>query len=70
MEIRLNSSEIIIYFMRVYCFLSPSVQDVLGYSPKDILGKSCYEFIHPEDRENMMESYDQGTTPHRRNIKQ
>ncbi|XP_028399044.1 aryl hydrocarbon receptor nuclear translocator-like isoform X2 [Dendronephthya gigantea] len=42
-----------------FTFLDQSIQDVLGYSPKEILGQSCYEFIHPEDRENMRDSYDQ-----------
>ncbi len=32
-------------------YVSPSVQGVLGYVPEDLLGKSCFEILHPEDRE-------------------
>ncbi|XP_046861465.1 aryl hydrocarbon receptor nuclear translocator homolog isoform X2 [Xenia sp. Carnegie-2017] len=41
-----------------FTFLDQNVQDVLGYLPKDLLGKSCYDFVHKDDKETMMESYD------------
>ncbi|HAR20466.1 MAG TPA: hypothetical protein DCR46_07380 [Cytophagales bacterium] len=34
-------------------FVSPSVQKILGYNPKEIEGKTLFEFIHPEDRESI-----------------
>ncbi len=34
-----------------YTYVSPSVKQVLGYSPEDILDSEVYAFIHPEDRE-------------------
>lgn len=30
-------------------FASPSVKNVLGYAVEDVLGKSGFEFVHPED---------------------
>ena len=33
-----------------YIFISPSVKPVLGYEPDDLLGRSFWEFIHPDDR--------------------
>ncbi len=38
----LNADEIIRY-------VSPAVQGVLGYKPKELIGKSTYEFVHPDD---------------------
>ncbi|MBW7973137.1 PAS domain S-box protein [Bradyrhizobium sp. BR 10289] len=31
--------------------VSPSVKDILGYSPEDMVGHSAIEFIHPDDLE-------------------
>ena len=31
--------------------VSPSVKDILGYSPEDMIGHSATEFIHPDDLE-------------------
>jgi PAS domain S-box-containing protein len=32
-----------------YLFLSPSYKSVLGYEPKDLLGKPAKELLHPDD---------------------
>jgi two-component system, sporulation sensor kinase A len=33
-----------------YLYVSPSVQTVLGYEPREMIGRSPREFIHPDDR--------------------
>jgi len=33
-----------------YIYVNPSVKSVLGYEPEDLLGKSFFDFIHPEDK--------------------
>lgn len=33
----------------IYQFLSDSIEDVLGYTPADLLGKSCYITFHPDE---------------------
>lgn len=33
-----------------YIYVSPSVQDTLGYKPNDLIGKSFFDFVHPNDR--------------------
>ena len=33
-----------------YLYVSPSAKSLLGYDPQDILGKSFFNFIHPEDK--------------------
>ncbi|MFW6287526.1 MAG: PAS domain S-box protein [bacterium] len=35
------------------CYLSPSIENFLGYIPDELTGKLIYEFIHPEDIENV-----------------
>lgn len=36
-----------------YTYVSPSHEKALGYAPEDLLGKTGFELIHPEDRERM-----------------
>jgi PAS domain S-box-containing protein len=33
-----------------YIFVNPSVKSLLGYDPKDLIGKSFFDFIHPDDK--------------------
>ncbi len=33
-----------------YSYVSPVVRTLLGYQPEDLMGKSPYDFIHPEDK--------------------
>ena len=35
----------------VYIFLSPSVEDMTGYPPEDIIGMTPFDFAHPDDHE-------------------
>jgi PAS domain S-box-containing protein len=30
-------------------FASESIVDILGYRPDEVLGKSCFEYFHPEE---------------------
>ncbi|MCK5004036.1 MAG: PAS domain S-box protein [Candidatus Aminicenantes bacterium] len=34
----------------VYVYVNPSVKSLLGYDPEDMLGKSFFDFIHPDDK--------------------
>ncbi len=36
-----------------YLYSSGAVNDILGYTPEEILGKHFYELFHPEDRETL-----------------
>lgn len=47
------------------------VTAVLGYQPQDLLGKSAFEFYHPEDKSHMKDTFEQGNVcsrPHRFNL--
>ncbi|HXQ34803.1 MAG TPA: PAS domain S-box protein, partial [Anaerolineales bacterium] len=38
-----------------YTYVSPSYREVLGYAPESLLGKSCVDLIHPDERRNAEE---------------
>jgi len=37
----------------VYTYINPSVKYLLGYNPEDLLGKSFFDFIHPDDKKEL-----------------
>jgi len=37
-----------------YIYVSPSVKNVLGYEPNELIGKSFFSFIHPEDKKILL----------------
>lgn len=42
-----------------FTFVDQRVKNILDYNPTDLLGKSCYEYFHPDDQSHMKESFDQ-----------
>ena len=36
-----------------YTYISPSMKNVAGYEPEELLGKSPFEFIHPDDKKKL-----------------
>jgi diguanylate cyclase (GGDEF)-like protein/PAS domain S-box-containing protein len=46
-----NIADVVILLDRVgnFMFVSHSVEFVLGLKPQDLLGRSCFELVHPED---------------------
>jgi PAS domain S-box-containing protein len=39
----------------VYKYVSPSVRKTLGYEPNDLVGKTIFDYIHPDDKPRVME---------------
>ena len=37
-----------------YRFVSPSIKKITNYKPEELINKSPWEFIHPEDQQKMM----------------
>ncbi len=37
-----------------YIYVSPSIKSVLGYDPEDLLGKSFFDFVHPDDKKKIL----------------
>jgi PAS domain S-box-containing protein len=37
-------------------YVSPAVRRVLGYDPEELVGKTGYEYVHPDDRERNAEA--------------
>lgn len=50
-----NSSELICMHEMdgTYTYVSPSVKNLLGYSPRELIGNSPYNFFHPMDIEHI-----------------
>jgi PAS domain S-box-containing protein len=36
-----------------YTYVSPSIKDVSGYEPEELIGKSPFDFIHPDDKKKL-----------------
>jgi diguanylate cyclase (GGDEF)-like protein/PAS domain S-box-containing protein len=53
-----NIADVIILLDRLgnIVFVSHSVEFVLGHSPNDLIGRSCFELVHPEDVEAVKEA--------------
>ncbi len=34
----------------VYVYINPSVKSLLGYDPEDMIGRSFFDFVHPDDK--------------------
>jgi len=42
-----------------YQFVSAAVERGMGHRPEDLLGDSAFEYVHPEDRDNVWEAFRQ-----------
>lgn len=38
-----------------YRYISPSIKAYTGFSPHEMIGRDAHEFVHPEDRDRIME---------------
>lgn len=43
-------------------YASPSVERILGHDPADLVGEYAFEYVHPEDRERVVEVFAQSVT--------
>ncbi|MEA1993928.1 MAG: PAS domain S-box protein [Euryarchaeota archaeon] len=38
----------------VYTYVSPSTKKVMGYEPEEVIGKPCFDLVHPDDKKKML----------------
>ena len=43
-----------------FSFVDQRCLNLVGYSPPELLGKQCFDFIHPEELTNVKENFEQG----------
>ncbi len=43
-------------------YASPSIKCVLGYKPEELIGKSAFDYVHPEDLETVLAAFAKGLT--------
>ncbi|GAI21638.1 unnamed protein product, partial [marine sediment metagenome] len=36
-----------------YIYINPSIKDVAGYEPEELIGKSPFDFVHPDDKKKL-----------------
>lgn len=41
----------------VFIYLSPATKTITGYDERELIGKPCFDFIHPEDMENSIGNF-------------
>ncbi|MFB6361152.1 MAG: PAS domain S-box protein [Halobacteriales archaeon] len=41
-----------------YAYQSPAVERILGYDPEAMIGENAFEYVHPEDREDVMATFE------------
>jgi len=48
----------------IYQYQSPSAQQILGYEPDELVGQSAFEYVHPDDRADVVVAFEQAlSTP-------
>ncbi len=40
-----------------FTYVNPAITLAMGYNEKELLGKTCYRLIHPEDRHRVIQAY-------------
>jgi diguanylate cyclase (GGDEF)-like protein/PAS domain S-box-containing protein len=65
-----NIADIVILFdgRGTLLYVSPSVEPVLGLHGQDLIGKSCFDLVHPDDKEHLAVSAQNGTLVPANNI--
>ncbi|QCC47541.1 two-component system sensor histidine kinase NtrB [Halobellus limi] len=56
-----HSTDVIVLFDKtgVIQFASPAVETMLGYDPNELIGEQAFSLIHPDDREQAVEAFNQ-----------
>lgn len=54
-----NSSDMICLLDQngLFLYCNKSYERILGYSPSDLVGKSCFELVHPDEKEEIEELF-------------
>ena len=37
-------------------YISPKIEDLIGYAPDEVIGKNYFKFVHPEDKSRIMKN--------------